>query len=130
MGLVVVELGREICWFGMGGTSSGEASNRATRSLNEAFLDLEAVGITVEGFVGVLSQAPFGMFWVFNDSLRELIDVLTGFAEISPFECAETNIASCVADLSSSSRTKVVARMASWCRAIGDELVNWSWYCL
>lgn len=98
MGLAVLEVGREICWFGMGGTSSGEASNRATRSLNEAFLDLVACGITVEGFVGVLSQAPFGKIWVFNDRLRELADVLTGFAEISPFDCAETNIASCAAD--------------------------------
>ena len=50
MGLAVLDAGRDICWVGKGGTSSGEASNLATKSLKEAFLDRKPFGIAAADF--------------------------------------------------------------------------------
>ena len=60
MGLAVLDAGRDICWVGKGGTSSGEASNRATKSLNDAFLDLKPFGTTAAGFELLPVKVLFG----------------------------------------------------------------------
>jgi hypothetical protein len=59
IGLAVRDAGRDICWVGKGGMSSGEASNLATRSLNEAFLDLKPLGMAVAGFELLPVKVPF-----------------------------------------------------------------------
>jgi len=82
IGLAVLDEGRDICWVGKGGTSSGEASKRATRSLKEAFLDLSVFGTEPEGLGLIPSH---WLCWVFTESFRPVTEFLPDLVPRSSF---------------------------------------------
>jgi hypothetical protein len=120
MGLAVLEEGPGRSCVGNGGTSSGEASKRATRSLNEAFLDFSKV------FAVPFSQVPLDRFWVLMVGLRLLTELLADIPPLSSFDLADAKLDFRVAARFSSSSSNVVVRIASWCRARGEVLVKGS----
>lgn len=77
-------------WLGNGGTSSGEASKRATRSLNEAFLDLRPFGI-VEDFAVVLSHTPWDVFRLPTDCFRDPVEFLADLP-LSSVDCVDAKL--------------------------------------
>lgn len=109
IGLAVLEEGRDICCVGKGGTSSGEVSKRATRSLKEVFLDLNVFGTEPEGLGLTASHC---VCWVFTESFRPLTEFLPDLGPRSSFTCVDAKLDFRLA-YCASSWSFVVVRIAS-----------------
>lgn len=109
--------------MGKGGTSSGEVSKRATRSLKEVFLDFNVFGTEPEGFGVAPSHCAY---WVFTESLRPPTEFLTDLAGRSSFACEDAKLDFRLVYCGTSSCSSVVERMDCECTPIGIGFTNGS----
>jgi hypothetical protein len=122
MGLAVLDAGRESGRVGSGGTSSGEASKRATKSLNDAFLDLKPLGGPIPGCGLTPVRALLGCVCVFKDNFRPP----GAFFPVRPLPSSAGELDLREVPGFSASGSIWAARNASWCSATGDLFVNGS----